>query len=178
MSQYLGPAIKQVQVIAKMCDFLDHEATQKALAAIPVTMPNDYGALGFSEQHWLGLGIVGIWAALDAYKTRAQIGAATCPGCGTKCALSAYTASGKLSNATRDALYELEDLRNLFAHNFAGIADAEYFQHKKPRHVLQAAAIRPLSSGAQFDGQKVGMSRDSLRFYARHAEDALRAVTV
>jgi hypothetical protein len=47
-----------------------------------------------------------------------------------------------------DGLKELEDLRHLYAHNYAGEADDEYFS--RPRHVLALGVPMQLTSGAEF----------------------------
>ena len=49
------------------------------------------------------------------------------------------------------SLKELEDLRHLYAHNYAGEADDEYFRHS--RHVLKRDIAVRLTCGAQFDGR-------------------------
>jgi hypothetical protein len=50
----------------------------------------------------------------------------------------------------------LDDLRNLYAHNYAGEADDEYFAHKPPRYVLLKRGDRvPLTCGAEFDGYRL-----------------------
>jgi len=63
---------------------------------------------------------------------------------------------------TRQSLAELEDLRHLYAHNYAGEADDEYF--RKTRHVLTGAAVG-LTCGRRFDGRSVRLDLPYLRHY-------------
>jgi hypothetical protein len=63
--------MSQVQRIEGLCNFLEHPGIREAAEKhVFVTMPRDVGALGFDRPLWLGLGIVGVWAALDAYAER------------------------------------------------------------------------------------------------------------
>jgi hypothetical protein len=58
-------ALQQVRRIEQMCDFFESSLIEDALdRSIPVTMPRAPGALGFDIPLWVGLGIVGLWAAL------------------------------------------------------------------------------------------------------------------
>ena len=92
--------------------------------SLPVSMPHDVGSLGFDAPLWVGLGIVGLWSALDAFAERAGIPITKCAACdGPNCLSSRLTSTGKLSVADERALKELEDVRHLFAHNYAGRAD-------------------------------------------------------
>ena len=61
-------AIGVVDRVEMMCNFLETQAVRDAVAAaVPVTMPRAPGALGFDIPLWVGLGCVGLWAALDAF---------------------------------------------------------------------------------------------------------------
>jgi hypothetical protein len=132
----MGLAMSQVQRIEGLCNFLEHPGIREAAERhVPVTMPRDVGALGFDRPLWLGLGIVGVWAALDAYAERyLNLEPQQCAKCGRKCLSSRYGVAG-VGQAFSQPLDEIEDLRHLFAHNFAGVADDEYLQKK--RHILR-----------------------------------------
>jgi hypothetical protein len=69
------------------------------------------------------------------------------------------------------SLNELEDLRHLYAHNYAGEAGAEYFKHK--RHVLVRDVTTLLTCGAQFDGRRLSLDLLHLRKYASTAQSVL-----
>jgi hypothetical protein len=77
-------AISVAQRVEQLCDFFGHSAVQKALEDIPVSMPPDFGSLGFDRALWVGLGIVGLWAALDAFYERAGLIATKCAVCKRK----------------------------------------------------------------------------------------------
>ena len=70
---------------------------------------------------------------------------------GSNTALPVTTSGKPLTAQMVEGLYELDDLRHLFAHNFAGRADAQYFNAQK-RHVLDFGKVVRLSSGATFGG--------------------------
>ena len=168
MSANVSLALSQVDRIASLCNFLDHPGMKAAVdQSVPVTMPHDVGSLGFDNPLWIGLGIVGLWSALDAFAERAAFTTTKtkCTKCGKNCFPSRLTSTGKLDVADGRAVEELEDLRNLFAHNYAGRADAAYFKAKK-RHVLDSRVSVSLSSGAMFDGEYISLSSAHLRHYA------------
>lgn len=52
---------------------------------VPVSMPRAPGALGFDIPLWVGLGTVGLWAALDAFSERAGLPSPKCMVCGKRC---------------------------------------------------------------------------------------------
>jgi hypothetical protein len=132
-------AINQVKCIVGMCDFFDNPSIRRAIdQSVPVSMPPEAGALGFDIPLWVGLGMVGLWAALDAHAERAGL-QSKCSTCGRKCIVAAYTT--KLQGAERQAFAELEDLRHLYAHNYAGVADEKYFD-RRSRHVLKTRRSR------------------------------------
>jgi hypothetical protein len=161
----IGLAINQVQRIEGLCNFLEHPVIKETVEKnVPVTMPRDVGAFGFDTPIWIGLGIVGIWAALDAYAERHLSRANKCSVCGRRCLGARYVSIRHLiPGAVAQALDELDDLRNLFAHNFAGDVDAEYLS--TPRHILRPNAPIILSSGAHFSGTHVDLKVQHLRYY-------------
>jgi hypothetical protein len=69
------------------------------------------------------------------------------------------------------SLNEFEDLRHLYAHNYAGEADAKYFKHK--RHVFVSYVTTPLTCGAEFDGRRLSPDLLHLRKYASTAQSVL-----
>jgi hypothetical protein len=68
-------------------------------------------------------------------------------------------------------LEELEDIRHLYAHNFAGEADDEYFARR--RHVLKSGFPVQLTCGAQFDGRRLQLDLPHLREYSRTVKRVL-----
>jgi hypothetical protein len=75
-------ALTVVKHIVEMCDFIEHPAIKNAVEqAVPVSMPRLPGALGFDIALWVGLGTVGLWAALDAFADRAGLTKSNCPRC-------------------------------------------------------------------------------------------------
>src|SRR5262245_38693748 len=153
-------AINQVKCIVGMCDFFDNPSIRNAIdQSVPVSMPPEAGALGFDIPLWVGLGMVGLWAALDAHAERAGL-QSKCSHCGRKCIVSAYTP--KLHGAERQAFAELEDRRHLYAHSYAGVADEKYFD-RRSRHVLKPGARVELIGGAIFDGWRLCRKDGSAR---------------
>ena len=166
-----GRALDIVRRIEMMCDFREHPAIRRAAeAAVPVTMPRDVGALGFDVPLWVGLGIVGLWAALDAFSERASLCRPSCPTCCMKCVPARFAAYAVGNDAT--SLEELDDLRHLYAHNYAGEADGQYFASRK-RHVLKPVMVAGLTCGAAFDGTRAQLEVIHLRFYAQTARRVL-----
>ena len=166
-------ALNIVRRIEMMPEFIEHQAIRAAIDQnVPVCMPRAPGALGFDISLWVGLGTVGLWAALDAFFERAAL-----PGPNSPC-----TIYGKRCIAARfaphtqgkefESLEELEDLRHLYAHNHAGEVDAEYA--KRPRHVLERGTARKLTVGALFDGQRIQLDLSHLRAYAQVVRDVLQ----
>src|SRR5436190_17998553 len=136
--------------VALMCDFIEHPAIRTAVEqAVPVSMPRDVGALGFDIPLWVGLGIVSLWAALDAFAERAALARSECATCGRKGCIAARFAHSVQGNEGV-ILSELEDLRHLYAHNYAGEADDKYFDPKHKRHELAAGKAALLTCGATF----------------------------
>ena len=166
MSAAFALAISQVERIAQLADFFDHPALSAAVAAnVPVTMPQSIGSLGCDIPLCVGLGLVGVWAALDAYAERTAFPRIKCGVCKRSgCLFGRLANTGKLSALQHALLQEVEDLRHLYAHNFAGQADSLYFS--KSRHVLHAGQTGTLSSGVVFDGASGRLSVAQLRYYA------------
>jgi hypothetical protein len=117
-------AISVAKCVATMCDFIENPAIKKAVdGAVPVTMPREVGALGFDVPFWVGLRMVGLWAALDGFAERAALPRDDhCPTCGRRTCIAKVFAS-KIEGNENAVLGELEDLRHLYAHNLAGEAD-------------------------------------------------------
>jgi hypothetical protein len=123
MSANVSLGLSQVDRIACLCDFLDHPAMKAAVDnSVPVSMPHEVGSLGFDTPLWVGLGMVGLWSALDAFAERAVIQPTKCKACGgLNCLSSRLLSTGKLNAAYEQALNELEDVRHLFAHTTLGV---------------------------------------------------------
>jgi hypothetical protein len=156
-------ALSLVTRIEMMCDFIEHPAIRTAVEqAVPVSMPREVGALGFDIPLWVGLGTVGLWAALDGFSERAGLSRRKCPICGHHCMPQRFAGAGAPNN---DGLKELDDIRHLHAHNYAGEADAEYFS--RSRHFLKPNGPVKLTCGATFDGSRLNLDLSHLRNYAR-----------
>ncbi|HUZ91801.1 MAG TPA: hypothetical protein VMU78_07875 [Methylocella sp.] len=152
-------ALNVVRRIEAMCDFLEHPTITTAIEQhVPGSMPRAPGALGFDIPLWVGLGTVGLWAALDAFSERAAL-----PN-HKKCMPERFSAP-YIQGTDGQSLKELDDLRHLYAHNYAGEADDEYFRHT--RHVLKPDVPVPLTCGATFDGRRLGLDLPHLRAYSR-----------
>jgi hypothetical protein len=172
MSLIVSLGLSQVDRIAQLCDFLAHPGMRSALDdSVPVSMPHDVGSLGFDTHLWVGLGMVGLWSALDAFAERAGIAKVKCSVCRKNCLLSRLTNTSKLNMVDERALKEMEDVRHLFAHNYAGRADSVYFKWK--RHVLDSGVSVSLSSGAIFDGATIALTAAHLQYYAKQSRDII-----
>src|SRR5437867_9356975 len=102
----IGLALSQVQRIEGLCDFLDHPGVQQAVERnVPFTMPRTVGALGFDIPIWVGLGIVGLWAALDAYAER-TLADQRCGVCRRSCLEARYRPTGHLDATLGRSLNE------------------------------------------------------------------------
>jgi hypothetical protein len=157
-------ALSVVARIELICDFIENPAIRGAVEqAVPVTMPPEVGALGFDIPLWVGLGTVGLWAALDGFSERAGLSKRKCPICRHHCMPYRFAIAGAPNN---DGLNELDDIRHLYAHNYAGEADEEYFSHTG-RHVLKSCGSVQLTCGATFDGNQLNLNLTHLRNYAR-----------
>ena len=170
-----GRALNVVNRVEMMCDFIENPAVRTAVEqAVPVTMPRAPGALGFDIPLWVGLGIVGLWAALDAFSERAALSKPACSACGRQCIPARF--ASRTQGTEGLSLEELEDLRHLYAHNYAGEADDEYFGTAAPRrrHVLTRGAVVQLTCGRQFDGQRIQLDLPHLRAYAHTVRSVLQ----
>jgi len=165
----------QVHRVALLSDFLEHPAlSTAATSASPVTMPPTLGSMGFDVPLWLGFGVVGLWAALDSYLERTLRSSSKCSKCHRPgCLVGRLLGTGKLAVPSKP-LEELEDLRHLYAHNFAGTTDPQYFT--RPRHVLATPTPATLSCGAQYNGSQVALAPSHLRFYADRARETLQCL--
>jgi len=163
-----------VNRIEYLCDFINSVKDQ-AEALVPVTMPRHVGSLGFDTPLWVGLGTVGLWATLDAFAERAKIPKNKCSVCGKRCGAGRF--EPKVTNAADfNGLQELEDIRHLYAHNYAGNADKEYFS-SRPRHVFASDVHTTLSCGALFDGSHVSLELSHLRSYCDLTRRVLKAAS-
>jgi hypothetical protein len=167
-------AIDVCHRVAMIHDFIDTIKKDAVEKYVPVSMPASVGSLGFDAPLWVGLGIVGLWAALDAFAERAKLNRLKCAICEGKCIPSTF-ASYTQDNEGR-SLQELEDLRHLYAHNYAGDADAKYFGHK-PRHVLKSGVATTLTCGASFNGHRASLDLPHLRMYAQTVEGVLKRIS-
>jgi hypothetical protein len=164
-------ALLTIQRVGEICDFIDHPAVKRAVEqAVPVTLPRAPDAMGFVTELWAGLGIVGLWAALDGYADRAELTRKRCRICNRRCISARF--ADQLEGNEGQILNELEDLRHLYAHNLAGEADETYFNHGQ-RHVLRPGEVVRLSSGAQFDGRRLSLGLHHLRMYSGMAQHLL-----
>jgi len=145
-------ALSMVARVEQMPSFIEHPALNKALDDIPVSMPHAVGSLGLDTPFWAGLGLVGLWAALDAFAEREGLPKSKCPTCRARgCIWHRYTEWATNNNCTPQMpttdLKELEDLRHLYAHNYAGDADSKYFSFVRDRrHILKQGSRRILTS--------------------------------
>lgn len=131
----------------------------------PVCMPQDrMRAAGIDPDLWYGLGIVGVWAAIDAFGERKT------------------EKHGQLERFKNDVvagqeiiLSELDDLRSLFAHNFAGVADRKYLKDRR-RSCLKLGQPYRLSCGYQFNGKEdecIKLALSHLKYYISRAREIL-----
>jgi hypothetical protein len=176
LSVQLSLATSQIKRIEMLCDFLEHPAlVSVASSASPVTMPPTVGSMGFDVPTWVGLGIVGLWAALDAYAERSNL-RAKCVICSRSgCLVGRLNAKGQVPARLTRSLEEIEDLRHLFAHNFSGRPDPAYFK-RKTRHAPASERFSTLTCGASFDGERVDLWGKELRHYAQCAREVLEAI--
>ncbi len=166
-------AIEVCHRISMIHDFIDTIRKNAIEKYVPVSMPASVGSLGFDAPIWVGLGIVGLWAALDAFAERAKLNRIKCAICEGKCIPSTF--AGYTQGNEGQALQELEDLRHLYAHNYAGDADQKYFERK--RHVIKFGVVTPLTCDASFNGHKVLLDLPHLRMYAQKVEGLLKRIS-
>jgi hypothetical protein len=167
MAENPGQALGMVERVEQMARFENPDIQQAALRLIPVTMPQDIRS-HFDVSFWVGLGTVGLWAALDAFSERAGL-RTKCGTCKSKNCIVPRFPSVQVADLI--ALRELEDLRHLYAHNYAGEADDKYFTHK-PRHVLAAGGVK-LTCGHMFNGHRARLDLPDLRHYCAVARRVL-----
>jgi hypothetical protein len=154
-----------------MCDFIEHPDIKAVYdGGQPVSMPPQPGTLGFDVPLWVGLGMVGLWAALDGFAERATLPRPRCKTCKRQGCIPARFA-GHIQGNERCCIAELEDLRHLYAHNYAGEADDEYF--RRTRHVLVPDTAVTLTCGATFDGRRVRLDLKHLRMYSSTVQSVL-----
>ena len=133
----------------------------------PSSMPQDpTRAAGVDPELWYGLGIVGVWSALDALRERMRMD------------------QQQFAQALADAHHrqireELDDLRNLFAHNFAGVVDDDYLSPPNwaKRHHLKRGATYHLACGLRFDGTPaacVALTREHFLYYIDQARNTVQ----
>jgi hypothetical protein len=169
-------ALDVVRRIEMMCDFIELPAIKTAAEqTVPYPVPKSVGALGFDIPFWVGFGMVGLWAALDAFAERAALPRKLCASCEKRCLAERFASYAQENDS--EMLKELEDIRHLYAHNYAGEADDEYFSPKHPRHVLQLDVPVQLSCGGQFNGKRLLLDLRQLREYSRTVRDVLDRVS-
>ena len=117
---------------------------------------------------WVGLGIVGVWAALDAFgEARGLSGGGLYPRFQTR-----------VTPRQIVILRELDDLRNLLAHNIAGVASGEFFL-KKNRRLLQVGTAPTFTCGCRFsgvEGDRIVLTLEQFLYYVGQAEEILSAL--
>jgi hypothetical protein len=122
-------ALDVVNRVVEMCNFIEHPAIQEAVKTkmVPVSMPSDVNSV-LKISVWVGLGTVGLWAALDAFAERAGL-------------KGPFPTGFRCQAKEEQSLKELDDIRHLYAHNYAGEADDEYFDFTT-RRVLRRGTQR------------------------------------
>jgi hypothetical protein len=150
-----------VKRVVEMCDFIEHPAIQKAVLTkmVPVSMVPDPNSV-LKISNWVGLGTVGLRAALDAFAERASL-------------KGSFPAQFLPQGNEEQILNELDDIRHLYAHNYAGEADNEYFNFRIPRRVLKPGPPTRLTCDAQFDGHRLSLDL-RLRYYAETVQTVLK----
>jgi hypothetical protein len=155
-------ALDVVRRIVEMCNFIEDPAIQEAVTTKmvpPGSMPSDVNSV-LKISNWVGLGTVGLWAALDAFAERASLNGPPFP------------TQFRCQDNEEQSLKELDDIRHLYAHNYAGEADDEYFNHRR-RYVLRRGTPTQLTCGAQFDGHRLALDLRHLRWYAHTVQTVL-----
>ena len=163
-----------VKRVVEMCDFIENPAIQETVRnkIVPVSMVSDINSV-LKISVCVGLGIVGLWASLDAFAERTNL-TKWCPTCrGEKnCVWARFEPYA--SGDEGEVLKELQDLRHLYAHNYAGEADSKYFS--RSRHVLQSDKSRQLKSNALFSGNQPHLDLTHLRTYAFTVQGVLERI--
>jgi len=153
-------ALDVVSRVVEMCNFIEHPAIQKTVKTKmvpPGSMPSDLNSI-LKIQNWVGLGMVGLWASLDAFAERKGL-------------TGSYPTKFCCQGTEAQSLNELDDIRNLYAHNYAGEADAKYFN--RTRRVLCCGTPTKLTCGAKFDGHRLSLDLQHLRWYAQTVRTVL-----
>lgn len=168
-------AASQVYRISQLCEFLDNPHLQAAIhASTPLSMPQAVGSMGFDEPLWIGLGLVGLWAVLDASLERSRI-ASKCKSCGrATCIVGRLNRHPHAQAMPMRSMEELEDLRHLYAHNFAGSVDVTYTGRR--RHLLSGTPPIALSCGVSFAGESLNLPASALKYYANCVSETLTAL--
>ena len=166
-----GPFVNRIEYL---CDFID-TAKDHAVALVPVTMPRHVGSLGFDTPLWVGLGTVGLWATLDAFAERAHNLKDKCNVCGKRCVAGRF--GRKVTAVDLTGLQELEDIRHLYAHNYAANPDEEYFNFNRSRHVFERGKPTTLNCGAVFNGSHLNLELSHLRSYCALTRSVLEAAS-
>jgi len=165
-----GRGLHVVGRISQLCDFIDHPVISSAVRqGAPVPMRPAVGTFGFDVPLWIGLGTVGLWASLDAFAERSGMNTAKCSTCGIRCVGQRFAVH--CHGSERFSLDELEDLRHLYAHNYAGEADECYAARR--RHVLIRGQAVDLTVGSRFDGHFIRLDHHHLKAYAEVARRVL-----
>jgi hypothetical protein len=153
----LSQALNQVNQIESFCNLCDR------LPMPPVSMPPDpLRAAGLDPDIWHGLGIVGLWATIDAFserKDKAHGG------------LVERLFRAPLPQQLIHVAEELHDMRMLYAHNFAGVADNGYFA--RSRYCFKANISYDLTSGNRFDGKQLTLTLNDLKHYIAQTKEIL-----
>lgn len=154
-----GNAINQLATLESFANVEDN------LKEPPVCLPQDrMRAAGIDPDLWYGLGIVGVWAAIDAFGERKT---------GKDGQLQRF--KNDVAAGQAKILSELDDLRSLFAHNFAGVADHKYLTHCR-RSCLKLGQPYRLSCGYQFNGkedERIKLALSDLKYYISQAREIL-----
>jgi hypothetical protein len=159
MNEY-GSAIDQ---LSKLESFANVESSLKDP---PVCMPQDrIRAAGIDPDLWYGLGIVGVWAAIDTFGERT----------GLRGGSLTQRFEARVAASQHAVLSELDDLRNLFAHNFGGVADRTYLADRR-RLCLKENQPYVLSCGYRFNGvanERITLTLDHFRYYVSQTRSIL-----
>jgi hypothetical protein len=156
-------AMSQLSTLASFANLYDN------LQDPPVSMPPDrMRAAGVDPELWSGLGIVGVWAAIDAFGERRfpnRTGQLT-------------RFKNEVTPSHIQILEELDDLRSLFAHNFAGIADKKFLMDSRRRCLVLGKRYQ-LTSGYKFggaEGEHIRLNISDLKHYVSKGREILASL--
>jgi hypothetical protein len=157
-------------------------STQSTLLGVPppeISRPDPLQRRTLDPDIWHGLGIVGVWAAIDAFCERKNHSPSPAfPGV-------VHDTLARKAPHVVDIWGDISDLRHLFAHKFAGQADDFYWfrdgpRRKNPRphcRFSQGATVSLTSkTGTQFVNDAVRLTIQDLEFYIRQGEDILKTL--